>query len=95
MKEIKEDSSWQPLIYNCDVKKKVVCSLISQDNDCSMGYTFMRCEVATFPIWLENFLHPSFATSAQVQQSPRLACNSSVGHPAACSAARALCVQRC
>lgn len=52
-------SSMYPLTFNVMIKY-MMCSLISQGNNCSMGYTFMRCEGATFPIRFGKLSPPLF-----------------------------------
>lgn len=64
-----------------DDKKKVVCSLISQDNDCSMGYTFMRCEVATFPIRFGKLSPPLFCYFSSSAAVPWLGMQRQCGSP--------------
>jgi len=48
----------------------MVCSLISQDNDCSMGYMAIRCEVATFPIRFGKLSPPLFCYFSSSAAAP-------------------------
>lgn len=59
----------------------MVCALISWDNDCSMGYTFMRCEVATFPIRFGKLSPPLFCYFSSSAAVPWLGMQRQCGSP--------------
>lgn len=61
--------------------KKVVCSLISPDNDCSKGYTLMKCEVATFPIRFGKLSPPLFCYFSSSAAVPWLGMQLQYGSP--------------
>lgn len=84
-RKITWDSSLYPLTYNCDFPKGggggVVYALNSQDNDCSMGYTFTRCEVATFPIRFGKLSPPLFCYFSSSAVVPWLGMQRQCGSP--------------
>ena len=59
----------------------MVYALNSQDNDCSMGYTFMRCEVATFPIRFGKLSPPLFCYFNSSAAVPWLGMQRQCGSP--------------
>lgn len=78
---IKEHFHGALLCRTVMIKKKVVCFLISQDNDSSMGSTAMRCEVATFPIRFGKLSPPLFCYFSSSAAAPWLGMQRQCGSP--------------
>lgn len=69
-----------PLTYKCD-DKNLICALISQNNNLSMGYTAMRCEVATFPIRFGKLSPPLFCYFSSSAAVPWFGMQQQCGSP--------------